>query len=82
MRKGESREISHKSLSMKGFFLIGMIIVSKHNPTVKELASLKEKKGRRLSGTYLVEGEKMVRECAASGQQIKRVIVRDRKSVV
>lgn len=62
---------------MKGFFLIGMIIVSKHNPTVKELASLKEKKGRRLSGTYLVEGEKMVRECAASGQQIKRVIVRE-----
>ena len=62
---------------MKGFFVIGMIIISKNNPIVKELASLKEKKGRRVCGTYLVEGEKMVRECLASGQHVKRLIVRE-----
>lgn len=54
-----------------------MIIVSKNNALVKELAALKEKKGRRLMGTYLVEGEKMVRECVASGQKIKRLIARE-----
>lgn len=77
MRKGESRKISLKSLSEKGFFVIGMIIVSKQNAAVKELASLKEKKGRRARGSYLVEGEKMVRECVKSGQEIVRLIVRE-----
>ena len=52
-------------------------IVSKNNPTVKELASLKEKKGRRERGTYLVEGAKMLRECVASGQKIKRIVRRE-----
>ena len=33
-----------------------MVIVSRQNPLVKELASLKEKKGRREHGTFLVEG--------------------------
>lgn len=54
-----------------------MTIVSKNNPIVKELASLKEKKGRRERGTYLVEGVKMVRECVKSGQTVKRIIVRE-----
>ena len=52
-------------------------IVSKNNPTVKELASLKEKKGRRENGTYLVEGTKMLRECVAGGQKIKRIVRRE-----
>lgn len=56
---------------------MGMIIVSKNNPLVKELASLKEKKGRRALGGYLVEGSKMVRECVKSDQRIKRLIVRE-----
>lgn len=56
---------------------MGMIIVSKNNPLVKELASLKEKKGRRALGSYLVEGAKMVRECVKSDQRIKRLIVRE-----
>lgn len=54
-----------------------MIIVSRQNPLVKELASLKEKKGRRASGTFLVEGEKMVREAIASGMDVVRLIVRE-----
>lgn len=54
-----------------------MVIVSKNNPLVKELVSLKEKKHRESSGTFLVEGEKMVRECAASGLEIVRLIVRE-----
>lgn len=54
-----------------------MIIVSKNNPQVKELASLKEKKGRRERGTFLVEGEKMVRECVQSGMKVLRLAVRE-----
>ncbi len=50
-----------------------MIIVSKQNPVVKALASLKEKKGRKERGTFLVEGGKMVAECAACGMEIVRV---------
>ncbi len=50
-----------------------MVIVSKQNPVVKELASLKEKKGRRERGTFLVEGEKMFRECMESGMEIVRI---------
>lgn len=53
-----------------------MVIVSKQNPTVRELASLKEKKGRRERGTFLVEGQKMVAECAACGMEIVRLVVR------
>ncbi len=54
-----------------------MVIISKNNPVVKELSSLKEKKGRRESGTFLVEGGKMISECAASGIQIVRLAVRE-----
>lgn len=56
-----------------------MIIVSKNNPVVKELASLKEKKGRREKGTFLVEGEKMVEECVSSGLKIVRIALREEK---
>ncbi len=49
------------------------VITSKHNPAVKELASLKEKKGRRERGTFLVEGGKMLRECMDSGMEIVRI---------
>ncbi len=54
-----------------------MVILSKQNPTVRELASLKEKKGRRERGTFLVEGGKMVSECAACGMEIVRIAVRE-----
>lgn len=54
-----------------------MIILSRQNPLVKELASLKEKKGRRRTGTFLVEGHKMVREAVASGMDAVRLILRE-----
>ena len=54
-----------------------MIILSRQNPLVKELASLKEKKGRRRTGTFLVEGHKMVREAIACGMDVVRLIVRE-----
>ena len=53
-----------------------MVIFSKQNPIVKELFSLKEKKGRRARGTFLVEGDKMVSECMACGMEIVRLAVR------
>ena len=54
-----------------------MIILSRQNPLVKELASLKEKKGRRRTGTFLVEGRKMVREAVANGMDVVRLILRE-----
>ncbi len=54
-----------------------MVIVSKSNPLVKELASLQEKKGRAARGSFLVEGGKMVRECVKSGLEIVRLVVRE-----
>ena len=46
-----------------------MVIVSRNNPQVKKILSLKEKKFRRASGLYLVEGIKQVREAVAAGQE-------------
>ena len=54
-----------------------MVILSKQNPLVKELASLKEKKGRREKGSFLVEGGKMVREAFSAGMRVLRVVVRE-----
>lgn len=52
-----------------------MIITSKNNPFVKETAALKEKKYRKQTGLFLVEGSKMAIECVASGLQIERVVL-------
>ena len=55
-----------------------MVIRSKNNPVVRELAALKHKKGRRESGAFLVEGGKMVRECmAAQTMRVRRLILRE-----
>ncbi len=54
-----------------------MVILSKSNPTVRELCALTEKKGRRESGTFLLEGEKTVRECMKSSLEIVRLVVRE-----
>lgn len=54
-----------------------MVIQSKNNPLVKELISLGDKKGRREKGTFLLEGEKTVRECVESPLEIVRVIIRE-----
>lgn len=52
-----------------------MILSSKNNPLVKETISLKEKKARKETGLFLVEGKKMARECLASGFEIERVFL-------
>ncbi len=64
-------------LAIKGFFPIfsNMILTSKNNPLIKETAALKEKKGRREFGLFLVEGRKMVAECQKSPVEIERVFV-------
>lgn len=50
-----------------------MILTSKNNPLIKETASLKEKKGRKQLGLFLVEGLKMTLECLKSDLEIERV---------
>ena len=52
-----------------------MILTSKNNPLIKETATLKEKKGRKELGLFLVEGRKMVAECQKSPIDIERVFV-------
>ncbi len=52
-----------------------MILTSKNNPFIKETATLKDKKGRKQLGLFLVEGVKMTRECQKSDFSIERVIV-------
>lgn len=42
---------------------------------IKETAALKEKKGRREQGLFLVEGAKMASECLESGLKIERTIL-------
>ena len=52
-----------------------MILTSKNNPLIKETAALKDKKGRKELGLFLVEGRKMVAECQKSPLEIERVFV-------
>ena len=52
-----------------------MIITSKNNSLIKETATLKDKKGRRLHGAFLVEGVKMSREVQKSGLVLERAFV-------
>ena len=52
-----------------------MILTSKNNPLIKETVSLKEKKGRKQHGLFLVEGVKMVKECLRSSLQVERIIL-------
>ena len=52
-----------------------MILTSKQNPLIKETASLKERKGRKQLGSFLVEGVKMARECQKSDFSVERVFV-------
>ena len=51
-----------------------MILTSKSNPLIRETLSLKEKKGRKETGLFLVEGAKMASECLKSGMETERVI--------
>lgn len=51
-----------------------MVITSKQNPLIKEIASLSDKKYRSKYGCYLVEGVKPVNECIAAGCDISKII--------
>ncbi len=52
-----------------------MILTSKNNPLIKETALLKEKKGRKQTGLFLVEGIKMARELLKSNFEVERVFL-------
>lgn len=52
-------------------------IISKQNPLVKQLRALKDKKFRRENGTFLAEGEKLIRDCMQSSLKIRRVFARE-----
>ena len=83
LREGKGRNLTHrKSLFPKRLFFLfflsrSMVILSKNNPQVRELRALREKKARKEAGSFLVEGEKMVKECLASGIRIKRIVARE-----
>ena len=51
-----------------------MVITSKSNPTIKEIAKLLDKKFRKEFGQYLVEGVKPVNECIAAGCKIDKIV--------
>lgn len=51
-----------------------MVITSKSNPLIKEISKLSDKKFRKESGLYVVEGKKSVDECIAAGCEIDRII--------
>jgi TrmH family RNA methyltransferase len=58
-----------------------MVLTSKNNPLIKETASLKDKKGRRATGLFLVEGVKMTKECARSGLEIDKIFVEETRVI-
>ena len=51
-----------------------MVITSRQNPLIKEILSLKDKKGRREHGLYIAEGLKPVREALVSGAEVAKII--------
>ena len=51
-----------------------MIITSKSNQLIKDIAKLSDKKFRKERGLYLVEGVKPVNECIAAGCEIDRIV--------
>ena len=51
-----------------------MTITSRSNRQIKEIYSLKDKKARRESGSYIVEGFKMIREARLFGKRIEKIV--------
>lgn len=51
-----------------------MIISSKTNPTIKKIASLSEKKYRKLYGLFIVESVKAVNECLSAGMEVEEIV--------
>ena len=57
-----------------------MIITSKHNPLIKSVISLSEKKFRLESGLYVVEGVKSVSECISAGMETDKIFCTEKYS--
>ncbi len=53
------------------------VITSKDNEAIKNIRKLKEKKYRDLTGTYIVEGMKMIKEAIEENANIKQIVVCD-----
>ena len=51
-----------------------MIITSKSNAKIKEIASLKDKKFRKKSGRFVVEGYKMVSEALSAKKEVELLV--------
>lgn len=51
------------------------IITSKDNEQIKNIKKLKEKKYRSETGTYLIEGIKLIKEALEENSKIKQIIV-------
>ena len=56
-------------------FFTNEIITSRANPSVKEAASLKEKKWRDSLGLFIAEGEKLTYEAIGAGLTIEKIFV-------
>ncbi len=54
-----------------------MVITSKDNETIKKIRKLKEKKYRDLSGKYIIEGIKLIKEAISENVSIDTIIVCD-----
>lgn len=54
-----------------------MLIQSTQNDTVKRMRSLAAKKGRQETGLHFIEGERLVREAAASGADIAELFIEE-----
>ena len=52
-----------------------MLLTSKNNPLIKDTVALKDKKGRKEQGAFLVEGRKMALECLRSNFELEKVFV-------
>ncbi len=55
-----------------------MVITSKSNPTIKEISKLNDKKYRKISGLYIVDGIKPVKECIRAGCEIQFIVCIER----
>ena len=54
-----------------------MIITSKDNETIKKIRKLKEKKQRDISGKYIIEGVKLIKEAIEEKADINTIVVCD-----
>ena len=54
-----------------------MVITSKDNETIKKIRKLKEKKYRDVSGKYIIEGIKLIREAISEKANIETIVVCD-----